>query len=46
MGAESVVVQVEVLEWYVGGKEGDQGSLGVQTESVVVQVDRVQFGEV
>jgi hypothetical protein len=46
MGAQAVVVEVEVLERNVGGKEGNEGRLGVQAEGVVVKVDGVELGEV
>lgn len=46
VGTEAVVVEVQVLERDVGGEEGDKGSLGVEAESVVVEVYRVQLGEV
>lgn len=39
MGAEAVVVQVEVLEGDVRGEEGDEGRDEVQAEGVVVEVD-------
>jgi hypothetical protein len=32
-----------VLERDVGGEEGDEGSLGIQSERVVIKVDRVKL---
>lgn len=46
MGTQAVVVEVEVLERNVGGKEGNEGRLGVQAKGVVVKVDGVELGEV
>lgn len=42
MWAETVVVEVEVLEWDVRGEEGDEWCLHVETESIVVQVNGVE----
>lgn len=45
MGPKSVVIQDEVLKWHVRGEEGNEGSLGVQTEGVIVEVDRMKVGQ-
>jgi hypothetical protein len=44
--AESVVVEVEVLEGFVGGQEGDEGGLCIDTEGVIAQIDRSEVREV
>ena len=46
MGAEAVVVEIEVPQRDVGGQEGDERRLGVQAEGVVVEVDSVEVREV
>jgi hypothetical protein len=43
VGPESIVVKYEVLKGNVRGQESDEGSLSVQTEGVVVKVDRMQL---
>lgn len=46
MGTQAVVVQIQVLERDVCGEEGNKGRLGVEAECIVVEVYRVQLGEV
>ena len=46
MRTHAVVVQVEVLKGDVGGEESHERRLNVQAESIVVQVDSGEFGEV
>jgi hypothetical protein len=43
MRPKSVVIEDEVLKWDVRGEESDKRSLGVQTEGVIVEIDRVEF---
>src|SRR5450756_1219415 len=40
---KSVVIEDEMLKGHVRREEGDQGSLGVQTEGIIVEIDGVQF---
>lgn len=46
VGAQAVVVEVEVLQGDVCGEEGDEWRLCVEAKSVVVEVDGVELGEV
>lgn len=46
MRAHAVVVQVEVLKRDVGGEESHERRLNVQAESIIVQIDSVEVGEV
>lgn len=45
MGAEAVVVEVQVAQGGVRGEEGDEGRLHVEAEGVVVEVYGVEVGE-
>jgi len=40
---KSVVIEDEMLEGHMRGEESHEGSLGVETESVVIEVYRVEF---
>lgn len=42
MGAEAVVVKVQVLQRHVGGEESDEGGLCVEAKCVIVQIDGVE----
>ena len=46
MRAQSIVVQVQMLERHVGGKEGDEWRLRVEPKGIIVQIDRGKFGKV
>lgn len=42
MGAEAIVVKIEVAQRDVRCQEGDEGRLGVEAKGVVVEVDGVE----
>jgi hypothetical protein len=44
--AEAIVVEIEMAQGDMGGKEGDKRGLGVEAKGVVVEVDSVQVGQV
>ncbi len=46
MGPESVIVEVQVLEWDVAGQESNQGRLSVETKGIIVKDDGAQVGKI